>query len=263
MKFDIKMSEEEILREIREHHIDGIASRVMLEVQTLNVLGSIYEFLKTHDFKAKESFTHRAPLENIRDTLLGCPSLPHKPIEDAFELVDAYLPEMLEEASSPTEQFPYSMFFASNFFFNDVLVNLGLISTRSMPQPHHKSIMIIADPKHSHFGGVVITPKIEDMPSFSVQVSKQAQNLLRDYYGQFAKLNVGDIEDTFIHRIGVSVIDTARSMKTGREADFIRGKSKFLNDADLSYFREVGESKSLFRFKNDKTEIVLKKRRAS
>ena len=42
----------------------------------------------------------------------------------------------------------------------------------------------------------MITPKIEDMPSFSVQVSKQAQNLLRDYYGQFAKLNVGDIEDT-------------------------------------------------------------------
>ena len=39
MKFDIEMSEEEILREIREHHIDGIASRVMLEVQTLNVLG--------------------------------------------------------------------------------------------------------------------------------------------------------------------------------------------------------------------------------
>ena len=62
---------------------------------------------------------------------------------------------------------------------------------------------------------VIITPNDHAIPPLRGKVNDEACSLLRDYHEQFSKINAGPIEETFMYRIGVSVVEKAQELKKG------------------------------------------------
>ena len=256
--FNTVLPREDCLRMQQEAAVDVLAARLLLEIQTLNTLGSLYAFLKANNFLSRAK-APKGVFDNIKHTLLSLATPQMRgPITDSFEIVETYLPDQMN-SNEPSEMFPFNMLQSSTFLFNGVLVNLGLHLTRDLPSTHHNSIMIVADPNHD-LGEVIITPNDQAIPPLRGKVNDEACLLLRDYYEQFSKINKGPIEETFMYRIGVSVVEKAQELKKGREADILVGKSVTGNVQALFYFRAVMQEYSkLFHFGNNRKKLILKK----